>query len=61
MINRRNLLLSTLTSFLIINQHKVLNAHKAAKDSKVSSVINNNKDALIIVGLDPPVKVVNQN
>ena len=49
MINRRNLLLSTLTSFLIINQNKVLNAHKAAKDSKVSSVTNNNKDALIIV------------
>ncbi len=49
MINRRNLLLSTLTSFLIINQHKVLNAHKATTDSKVSRVINNNKDALIIV------------
>ena len=49
MINRRNLLLSTLTSFLIINQHKVLNAHKSTTDSKVSSVINNNKDALIIV------------
>ena len=49
MINRRNLLLSTLTSFLIINQNKVLNAHKAAKDSKVSSVTNNNKDALIVV------------
>ena len=49
MINRRNLLLSTLTSFLIINQHKVLNAHKAATASKAASVINNNKDALIIV------------
>ena len=49
MINRRNLLLSTLTSFLIINQHKVLDAHQATKDSKISSVINNNEDALIIV------------
>ena len=49
MINRRNLILSTLTSFLIINQHKVLNAHQATKDSKISSVINNNEDALIIV------------
>ena len=49
MINRRNLLLSTLTSFLIINQHKVLNAHKSATASKAASVINNNKDALIIV------------
>ena len=49
MINRRNLILSTLTSFLIINQHKVLDAHQATKDSKISSVINNNEDALIIV------------
>ena len=49
MINRRKLLLSSLASFLIANQNKVLYAHKASTDSKVSNEINNNKDALIVV------------